>query len=54
MTLRYFNGDRHAIFMFRINVEVGVVNFNRERLIEALNEFEGRERRFGGVEARVS
>ncbi len=29
-------------------------DFNRERLIEALNEFERRERRFGGVEARVS
>jgi undecaprenyl diphosphate synthase len=29
-------------------------DFNRDSLIEALNEFERRERRFGGVEARVS
>ena len=29
-------------------------DFNRESLIAALNEFERRERRFGGVEARVS
>ncbi len=29
-------------------------DFNRESLIEALNEFDRRERRFGGVEARVS